>query len=119
MSSARGLTVAVWIFCINATFTIFNQLDIFGAGLDYTLGDEMLDVTATAPELTFLGVAEIVNALNVFIDLILGPFTLMPQLLGMIGISGVLNSTLCAAVWLIYGWFVFQLITGRSLRDVA
>lgn len=119
MASARGLTVAVWIFCINATFTIFNQLDIFGAGLDYTLGDEMLNVTAAAPELSFLGVAEIVNALNVFIDLILGPFTLMPQLLGMVGISGILNSTLCAAVWLIYGWFVFQLITGRSLKDVA
>jgi hypothetical protein len=57
-------------------------------------------------------------ALNLFIDLILGPFRLAPQLMSMIGITGVINYILSGCVWLVYGYFIFQLVTGRVLGDV-
>lgn len=120
---ARGLTVAVWVFCVNVMFTVFKNAKILAPEADYTLGEEMLNTTLqigeAGTELSFLGVAEIVNALNVFIDLILGPFTLAPQIMSMIGITGLLNNTLTACLWLIYGWFIFQLITGRTMQDVT
>lgn len=117
---SRGLTIAVWVFCINAMFTIMAQIDPFGLGLNYSLGMELIETPAdTAPTtLSYLGVPEIVNALNVFMTLILGPFRLVPQIMDMIGISGIINVILTGCVWLVYGWFMFQLITGRTLGDV-
>ena len=56
--------------------------------------------------------------LNTFLDLILGPFRLAPQLMAMIGIPEIINYTLTGCIWLIYGYFIFQLVTGRVLRDV-
>ncbi len=118
---SRGLTIAVWIFCVNIVFTILNELNPFSAGLDYSLGDDLIGVAVdVAPtSLSFLGIPEIVNALNVFLDLILGPFRLVPQIMDMIGISGIINISLTGCIWLVYGWFVFQLVTGRTLGDVT
>ncbi|NLZ31395.1 MAG: hypothetical protein GX885_11785 [Methanomicrobiales archaeon] len=117
---SRGLVIAVWVFCVNIAFTVLNEINPFSTGLDYSLGEELMEIgVETAPgTLSFLGIPEIVNALNVFMDLILGPFRLVPQLMDMIGISGILNTSLTGCVWLVYGWFMFQLITGRTLGDV-
>jgi hypothetical protein len=120
-SMARGLTIAVWIFAVNAVFTILNEINPFASELDYTLGNELIDLaagTGAVSEVSFLGAAEIVHALNIFLDLILGPFRLAPQLMAMIGVTGVLNYTLTGCIWLVYGYFIFQLITGRSLGDM-
>ncbi len=118
---ARGLTIAVWIFCVNAMFTILHSIPPFTV-MDYSLGDELINASQTgagfSSEISFLGVPEIVNALNVFLDLILGPFTLAPQIMSMIGITGIVNGVLTGCLWLAYGWFVFQLVTGRTLGDV-
>lgn len=118
---SRGLTIAVWVFCVNVAFTVLNEINPFVAGLDYSLGDEMIGIGVdTAPtSISFLGIPEIVNALNVFMDLILGPFRLVPQIMDMIGITGIINISLTGCVWLVYGWFMFQLITGRTLGDVV
>ena len=117
---SRGLVIAVWVFCVNVAFTVLNEVNPFSTGLDYSLGEELMEIgVETAPTaISFLGIPEIVNALNVFMDLILGPFRLVPQLMDMIGISGILNTSLTGCVWLVYGWFMFQLITGRTLGDV-
>lgn len=118
---ARGLTIAVWIFAVNAVFTILNETNPFSSELDYTLGNELIDLaagTGAVSEVSFLGAAEIVHALNIFLDLILGPFRLAPQLMAMIGVTGILNYTLTGCIWLVYGYFIFQLITGRSLGDM-
>jgi len=90
---SRGLTIAVWVFCVNVAFTVLNEINPFVAGLDYSLGDEMIGIgVETAPTaISFLGIPEIVNALNVFMDLILGPFRLVPQIMDMIGITGIIN----------------------------
>ena len=118
---SRGLTIAVWVFCVNIAFTVLNEINPFVTGLDYSLGSEMIEVGVdTAPtSISFLGIPEIVNALNVFMDLILGPFRLVPQIMDMIGITGIINISLTGCVWLVYGWFMFQLITGRTLGDVV
>ena len=118
---SRGLTIAVWVFCVNVAFTVLNEINPFVTSLDYSLGDEIIGIgVETAPSsISFLGIPEIVNALNVFMDLILGPFRLVPQIMDMIGISGVINMSLSGCVWLVYGWFMFQLITGRALGDVV
>ncbi len=118
---ARGLTIAVWIFAVNAVFTIFNEISPFLTELDYSLGNELIDQAAGAAavsEVSFLGSAEIVHALNIFLDLILGPFRLAPQLMAMIGVTGILNYTLTGCIWLVYGYFIFQLVTGRALTEV-
>lgn len=117
---SRGLTIAVWVFCVNIAFTVLNEINPFITGLDYSLGEDLIGIgIGSAPtSLSFLGIPEIVNALNVFMNLILGPFRLVPQIMDMIGISGIINISLTGCVWLVYGWFMFQLITGRSLGDV-
>jgi hypothetical protein len=38
--------------------------------------------------------------------------------MAMIGIPEIINYTLTGCIWLIYGYFIFQLVTGRVLRDV-
>lgn len=119
---ARGLTIAVWIFAVNAMFTILKAINPFKTELDYTLGTELInstiDTSTTAGEISFLDPGTIVMMLNTFLDLILGPFRLAPQLMAMIGIPEIINYTLTGCIWLIYGYFIFQLVTGRVLRDV-
>lgn len=118
---ARGLTIAVWIFSVNAMFTILKAINPFQTELDYTLGTELIDSaidTSTTTEISFLDPGTIVMILNTFLDLILGPIRLTPQLMAMIGIPEIINYTLTGCVWLIYGYFIFQLVTGRVLRDV-
>ena len=109
------------MFCVNVAFTVLNEINPFVTGLDYSLGDEMIGIgVETAPSsISFLGIPEIVNALNVFMDLVLGPFRLVPQIMDMIGITGIINISLTGCVWLVYGWFMFQLIMGRTLGDVV
>ncbi len=120
---ARSLTLAVWIFCVNAVFTIFKSIDPFNSALDYTLGDEIIDTALAAQDtagggILGLGITEILLALNTFLDLILGPLTLIPQLMTMIGITGVLLYVITASVWMVYGIFVFQLIAAKPLKEV-
>lgn len=118
---ARGLTIAVWIFSVNAMFTILKAINPFQTELDYTLGTELIDSaidTSTTTEISFLDPGTIVMMLNTFLDLILGPIRLTPQLMAMIGIPEIINYTLTGCIWLIYGYFIFQLVTGRVLRDV-
>lgn len=119
---ARGLTIAVWIFAVNAMFTILKAINPFKTELDYTLGTELInasvDSSSAAGEISFLDPGTIVMMLNTFLDLILGPFRLAPQLMAMIGIPEIINYTLTGCIWLIYGYFIFQLVTGRVLRDV-
>lgn len=117
---ARGLTIAVWIFSVNAMFTILKAINPFKTELDYTLGTELIDSTieTTTTEISFLDPGTIVMMLNTFLDLILGPIRLAPQLMAMIGIPEIINYTLTGCIWLIYGYFIFQLVTGRVLRDV-
>ena len=119
---ARGLTIAVWIFSVNAMFTILKAINPFKTELDYTLGTELInstiDSSSAAGEISFLDPGTIVMMLNTFLDLILGPFRLAPQLMAMIGIPEIINYTLTGCIWLIYGYFIFQLVTGRVLRDV-
>jgi len=119
---ARGLTIAVWIFAVNAMFTILKVINPFKTELDYTLGTELInstiDSSSAAGEISFLDPGTIVMMLNTFLDLILGPFRLAPQLMAMIGIPEIINYTLTGCIWLIYGYFIFQLVTGRVLRDV-
>ncbi len=119
---ARGLTIAVWIFAVNAMFTILKAINPFKTELDYSLGTELInasvDSSSAAGEISFLDPGTIVMALNTFLDLILGPFRLAPQLMAMIGIPEIINYTLTGCIWLIYGYFIFQLVTGRVLRDV-
>lgn len=118
---ARGLTIAIWIFAVNAMFTILKSVNPFGTEMDYSLGTELINATAESAavsEISFLGITEIVMVLNLFLDLILGPFTLAPQLMSMIGITGVVNYVLTGCLWMVYGYFIFQLVTGRVLGDV-
>lgn len=118
---ARGLTVAVWVFAVNAMFTILKSIDPFNSPLDYTLGTELINTSvevAAVQEVSFLDPSTIIMIMNLFLDLILGPFRLVPQLMSMIGITGVINYTLTGCVWMIYGYFLFQLVTGRVLKDV-
>ena len=119
---ARGLTIAVWIFAVNAMFTVLKAINPFRTELDYSLGTELInasvDSSSAAGEISFLDPGTIVMALNTFLDLILGPFRLAPQLMAMIGIPEIINYTLTGCIWLIYGYFIFQLVTGRVLRDV-
>ena len=118
---ARGLTIAVWIFAVNAMFTILKAINPFKTELDYTLGTELINSTidtSTTAEISFLDPGTIVMMLNTFLDLILGPFSLAPQLMAMIGIPEIINYTLTGCIWLIYSYFLFQLVTGRVLGDV-
>ena len=118
---ARGLTIAVWIFAVNAMFTILKAINPFKTKLDYTLGTELINTsinTSTTTEISFLDPGTIVMMLNAFLDLILGPFTLAPQMMSMIGIPGIIIYPLTGCLWMIYSYFLFQLVTGRVLRDV-
>ena len=114
---ARGLTIAVWIFAVNAMFTILKAINPFKTELDYTLGTELINASATT-EISFLDPGTIVMMLNTFLDLILGPFTLAPQMMSMIGIPGIIIYPLTGCLWMIYSYFLFQLVTGRVLGDV-
>ena len=117
---ARGLTVAVWIFAVNAMFTILKAINPFKTELDYTLGTELINSTidTTTTEISFLDPGTIMMMLNTFLDLILGPFTLAPQMMSMIGIPGIIIYPLTGCLWMIYSYFLFQLVTGRVLGDV-
>ncbi len=119
---ARGLTLAVWIFCVNCVFTIFQEVDPFQAGLNFGLGTALIDAATSASNITgisFLGIPEMVMAINLFLSLVLGPFILVPDILNLIGIVGILKTVITGAVWFIYGWFIFQIISGRMLKEVA
>lgn len=118
---ARGLTIAVWIFAVNAMFTILKAINPFKTELDYSLGTELINTsinTSTTTEISFLDPSTIVMMLNTFLDLILGPFTLAPQLMSMIGIPGIIIYPLTGCLWMIYSYFLFQLVTGRVLSEV-
>ena len=49
---ARGLTIAVWIFAVNAMFTILNAINPFKTELDYTLGTELINASINSSTTT-------------------------------------------------------------------
>lgn len=116
----RGLTLAVWIFCINLMFAIFESVNPFGVEFSFYLGDELIttaEATQNVTSVSFLGIPEMVMATNLFFSLLLGPLKLVPAILNLIGVTGTVNWAISGCVWVIYGWTMFQLITGKMLKE--
>lgn len=119
---ARGLTLAVWVFCLNVSFVVFQATNPFGIDLQFGFGSALMDMamgTSKVTGISFLGIPEMVMAINLFFSLILGPLLLVPDIMNLIGITGIINTCLTACVWLIWGWFIFQIISGRMLKEVV
>ena len=117
----RGLTIAVWVFCINLLFTILASVNPFGLTHNFVLGTEIVDVAYSSQnvtEVSALGVGEIVMGVNLLLSLLLGPLTLVPTLLNLIGIVGIVNWALTACVWVIWSYTLVQIVTGRMLTQV-
>ena len=119
MPSPRAITIAVWIFSINACFAIFDYLDPFSFGMHFGVDMGLINSTAQAANITSVsgfGIAEAVLAFNMFINLILGPLMLVPTILNIIGVVGLINWIITGSVWLIYAIFIVQLLTGRLFK---
>ena len=119
MAAPRAVLVAGWIFCVNAAFAIFNTLDPFDFNMPMMVDSAMINTTAQAANTTALsgfGIAEAVAGFNMFVQLILGPLTLVPTLLNMIGVIGIVNWVLTGLVWFMYAMFIFQILTGRMFK---
>ena len=121
MATPRSLLIAIWIFCVNFCYAIFNQLDPFNLHMELAYSQELISSATSAANqtgyVTGWGVAEAVQAFNMFIDIILGPLTLVPTLLNSLGVTGLINAGLTGVVYFMYAVLIFQLLTGRMLRD--
>ena len=121
-ANPRAIVVATWIFCVNCGFAIYNTLDPFHFALPLLVDAAMINQTAMASNMTAvsgLGIAEAVMGINLFLQIIIGPLTLVPTILTMIGVTGIINWCLTGTTWFIYIMFMVQLLTGRIFKVIS
>ena len=118
-ASPRALVVAAWIFSVNCGFAIYNTLDPFHFAMPLLVDAAMINQTALAANATSvsgLGIAEAVMGINLFLQILVGPLTLVPTILSMIGVVGIINWCLTGVTWFIYIVFLVQLLSGRIFK---
>ena len=121
-ANPRAVVLAAWIFCVNCGFAIYNTLDPFDFAMPLLVDAAMINQTAMAANMSTvsgLGIAEAVMGINVFLQIMLGPLTLVPTILVMIGVTGVINWCLTGITWFVYAMFMVQLLTSRLFKVMA
>ena len=121
----RAITIAVWVWSINAMTLILNSIDPFHAGLTIGADFSLINQTALAANITatqgagaFGLLLEFFNVVNLFFQLLLGPFIYLPDLLNIIGVTGIIHTVIIAAVWIPWCWILLGVITGRALKEM-
>ena len=121
----RSLLIAGWLLCVNAAFTIFNELDPFGASMPIGVDTNVLNSTFTSAA-SYIGVTSsgpfgalwnAVGAIDIVINLFLGPMTLLPNLLGILAITGTQATILLVVAYGLWGLLMFQILV-KPLTDV-
>ena len=122
----RAVQLAVAIWCINLMCVIVNNIEIFHGqpeiGMNWALVNTTLswgNITATSGIGAFGILLDFVNILNLFIQLILGPFILVPSILDIVGITGIMRIAIIAMVWIPWSIFLFGMITARALKEFS
>jgi len=121
----RALTIAVYVWSINAMTLIINSINPFHTGILIAADFGMVNATAAAANVTAVSgigifglLLEFVNIINLLLQLVLGPFIYVPNLLNLLGVTGILHTIIIAAVWIPWALFLFGVITGRALKEM-
>ena len=121
----RALTVAVYVWSINAMTLIINTVNPFHTSIVIAADFGMVNATATAANVTAVSgiglfglLLEFVSIINLLIQLVLGPFIYIPNLLNLLGIVGIMHTIIVAAVWIPWALFLFGVVTGRALKEM-
>lgn len=122
----RSLVIAGWLLCVNAVFTIFNELDPFKASMPIGVDTAVLNSTFSSA-MNYVGITSsgplemlwnAIGALDIVINLFLGPLTLLPNLLGIIGVVGTQATIIIVIVYGLWGLLLFQILI-KPLTDVV
>ncbi len=126
---ARAITIAIYVWSINAMTIILNAIDPFHWGQTLAENWDLIDLSAIGANIqsvTGIGLfgllIEFVSIFNILIQLILGPFIYVPKILQMVGIDpfgSEIGMIIVAAVWIPWALFLFGIITGRALKDLT
>jgi len=121
----RAVTIAVYIWSLNAVTLIMNQINPFHATFTLAADFGLVNATAAAANTTAVSgiglfglLLEFVSIINLLFQLVLGPFIYIPNMLNILGITGILSNILIAAVWIPWAWLLFGVITGRALKEM-
>jgi len=121
----RALTVAVYVWSINAMTLIINTVNPFHTSIVIAADFGMVNATATAANVTAVSgiglfglLLEFVSIINLLLQLVLGPFIYIPNLLNLLGIVGIMHTIIVAAVWIPWALFLFGVVTGRALKEM-
>ena len=121
----RSLLIAGWLLCVNAAFTIFNELDPFNANMPIGVDTTVLNSTFSSA-MSYVGVTSsgpfallwnAVGALDIVLNLFLGPMTLLPNLLGVLGVTGTQGTVIMVVAFSMWGLLMFQILV-KPLTDV-
>ena len=122
----RSLVIAGWLLCVNAVFTIFNELDPFDAAMPIGVDTTVLNTTFSSA-MSYVGITSsgplemlwnAIGALDIVINLFLGPLTLLPNLLGILGVIGTQATIIIVIVYGLWGLLLFQILI-KPLTDVV
>jgi len=121
----RAITIAVYVWSLNAMTLIVNQINPFRVTFSIAADFGLVNATAAAANVTatsgiglFGLLLEFVNVINLLLQLILGPFIYVPNLLNVLGIEGIIHTVIVAAVWIPWALILFGIITGRALKEM-
>ena len=124
---ARAVTLAIWVWSINAMIVIMNSVNPFHATFVLDASMDLINSTAAAANITSVSgiglfglLFEFVGIINLLFQLVLGPFIFIPSLLNLLGIesTNILHSVIVGASWILWGFLLFGVITGRALREI-
>lgn len=124
---ARAVTIAVWVWSVNAMTVILNHVNPFHTTITMDVSMGLLNSTAAASNMTGVSgiglfglLLEFVGIINLLCELILGPLLYVPSLLNMLGLysANVIHTVIVAAVWIPWAFLLFGVITGRALREI-
>jgi hypothetical protein len=129
---ARGLTIAVYVFCVNVAFTLVGYVNPFHlpVGAETIFSDMGLINTTVSSSMAlnatnvgtiglFGMLTSFISVFGIMINLVLGPLTLVPAIMDHLGFDMFVTYVIASMVWVSYAVLMFQLITGRTLEAVS
>jgi hypothetical protein len=108
--------ISLFVFFISASLSYFDATDPFGADLDIGGDSGFVNMTESYENMTSvsgLGVGDVLQYMNLFVQVILNATIFLPFLLERFYVTGWLNWMLTAGGWLMFGVGMFEVVTGR------
>lgn len=124
MTAPRAVVIAIQVWAFNCMCVVVNNIALFQHQPIVGMNWGIINSTVVWANQTTVGgiglfgiIIDFINIFNLFLQLVFGPFILVPSILDIFSITGVIRTIIIAMIWIPWAIFLFGMVTGRALRE--